>query len=136
MEIKTTVEESAEENQTATAPPDKVIDMAVEFGQMKALYGQMMNEMNELKQAQLNQATMSSELLSQLSELKSQATIIGHQEAQLSESLQDIQSQVMEGSESNETLEITPPMETHMEIDQIPVQTKRHWIQSLIYGSQ
>lgn len=122
--------EGAQEN-NQTAPPEKILDMAQEFGALRERYGQTEMELLELKSNQAQTTAMLQEALSELRALREgQARV----ETELEQ--QEIEEELEEDLEDqSEVIEITPPMETTIEIEQKPVM-ERSLIQKLIYGSR
>jgi uncharacterized coiled-coil DUF342 family protein len=137
MEIKTTVEGNGEDLEKTPPPSDKMLDMAVEFGRLGARYDQTTQELMEVKANQSQTAAMLGEIMSQLQALRGQEATNGAQTEQLQESITEIKTELeqAESEQSGELIEVTPPMETHVEIDQRPAQS-RGWMSKLIYGNR
>lgn len=134
-DMSTTIVETPEPKPEApAAPSDRTIDMAVEFGQLRASYDATRNELFEVKNAAISANAMLTEALGELRELRSRATSIEAKDAAVAEAVAEVQAEIAAEPESD-VVEVTPPMETHVEIDQKPI-GQRHWLHTLFYGGK
>lgn len=134
MAEKITIE--AEETPPAPTPPsDRTIDMAVEFGQLRATYQQTAER---LAAVEMSQSRML-ELLQRQAELSQAAISQANRAEDRAETAQEVAvataAEVAESQNENEgaLLEVTPPMETKIEIEQKPA-TNRGMLSRLIFG--
>lgn len=110
------------------------IQMAAAFGQMTESNRQLMSEVQAEKSERQSLSAMMSEALAEIRTLKSQTDTTSRQTEQLQESQTAIISTIADASE-NEDKSVLPvtPMETHIEIDQKPVNTKRSLFQKIFF---
>lgn len=135
-ELKKVEIETSEVPQPQPTLAETQTQMAVAFGQMTETNRQLMERMNQTEAQNQSTSAMLTEALQEIRALRSQTDFISHREEQLSESQAAITSVLMENSEKDENqnpLEVTP-METHIEIDQKPANTKKSWIQKVLFG--
>lgn len=108
-------------------PPPSVaesqLQMAVTFGQMTEANRQLMNEIAETKAQQSQMSSTMAEALSEIRALRSQTDSTSRHAEQLNESLTDIilTDKTNSEKEDSQVIPVTPPMETHIQIDQKPV---------------
>jgi uncharacterized coiled-coil DUF342 family protein len=110
------------------APESAILDMAVEFGSLRSQYGQTASELSELRNQQQQTAAMLQEALSELRALRSS-------QERVETELEQTEMEELVEEEQTGTLEITPPMETSIQIEQKPVM-ERSLIQRLMYGGR
>jgi chromosome segregation ATPase len=128
----TVIEENAEGQENNQAPPEKILDMAQEFGALRERYGQTESELMELKSNQATTAALLQEALSELRALREgQARV--ETELEQAELEEEMEEELEE--DSSGVIEITPPMETSIQIEQKPVM-ERNLIQRLMYGNR
>src|SRR5262245_41337056 len=127
--------EAKEETPTQPTLPETQTQMAIAFGQMTETNRQLMAEIQADKVERSNLAMTMQAALSEIQALRSQAdSTIRHVE-QLNESQSAIMSEVITNSE-NEDKNVIPvtPMETHVQIDQVPINTKKTFLQRILFG--
>src|SRR4029453_15111057 len=110
------------------------IQMAAAFGQMTESNRKLMEKVDREKSERQILSAMMSETLAEMRALRSQQDTTSRQTEQLQESQTAIISAAMENSE-NEDKSVIPvtPMETHIEIDQKPANTKRSLFQKIFF---
>jgi len=134
MPEKITVE--TEETPPPPPPPnDRLLDLALEVGQMRAERESATRELIEVR-SQLAQACdlirsnveMTQSLQSQTRNAQTQAEVAVAMAAATAEELED-----QEGDQ--EVLPVTPEVETHIQIDQTPVKNRRGMLTRMIFGN-
>lgn len=128
----------AEETPPAPAPPsDRTIDMAVEFGRMTAEYQATQRELAEVKANQFQALDLIRNQNEMIQALRSQ-TNRAEDRAESAQAVAAATAVELEESRNDENadglLEVTPPVETHIQIDQVPVNTKRNLLSKIIFG--
>ncbi len=135
-EIQKVEIETKETPAPAPTLPETQTAMAVAFGQMTETNRQLMAEIATDKAERSQTSMLLTEALAELRALRSQTDSTSHRVEQLNESQTAITSAVMEGLENEENSEVIPvtPMETHIEIDQKPANTKKNLLQRMFFG--
>lgn len=134
-EIKKVEIETTDEKPPEPTLKEAEVSMAVAFGQMTETNRQLMQEVQSEKSERQSLSAMMAETLAEMRALRSQTDTTSHQTEVLRESQAAITSVVMEGLEKDENSEVLPvtPMETHIEIDQKPANTKRSLFQKIFF---
>src|SRR5215475_690828 len=111
------------------------LQMAVTFGQMTEANRHLMEKIIETSNEVKTMYQMMQEQSQVIQNLRSQTDITSRQTEELKESQTDIISTIKTDSEKEdkETLNITPPMETKIEIEQKPAGMKRSIFQQIFY---
>lgn len=133
MAERTTVVESSDPPAPAPPPSDRTLDMAVEFGAMRADYQRTQVELAEVRSAQgqtLDLLRNQSEIISELRN-QTQSAQRTAEAAQVTAAVA-VETATEEESEGD-VLAVTPEVETRVEITQTPI-SQRKWIHNLIYG--
>jgi hypothetical protein len=135
-EIKKVEIETESTPEPAPTLPESQMTMAVAFGQMTETNRQLMAEMATDKAERSQTSMLLTEALAELRALRSQTDSTSHRVEQLNESQTAITSAVMDGLEKEENNDVIPvtPMETHIEIDQKPVNTRKSFLQKMLFG--
>lgn len=135
-EIKKVEIETEEIPPQSPTLPESQMTMAVAFGQMTETNRQLMSEIAQAKAEQSQTSAMMQEALAEIRELRLQTATTSRQTEQLQESQSVITSAVMEGLENDDNKDVLPvtPMETHIEIDQKPANTKKNLLQKILFG--
>src|SRR4030095_2817265 len=120
----------------APQPPlaESQSEMAAACGQRTESNRQLMEKVDTEKAERQTLSAMMSETLAEMRALRSQQDTTSRQTEKLQESQKAIISAAMENSE-NEDKSVIPvtPMETHIEIDQKPANTKRSLFQKIFF---
>src|SRR5215471_6363767 len=129
------------EIETEETPPQPTLaetqtQMAIAYGQMIETNRQMMSEMQTDKMERSSLATMMSEALAEIRELRSRQDTTTRQTEELRESQKDIILTVADALENEDNKDVIPvtPMETHVQIDQVPLNTKKTFLQKIFFG--
>lgn len=120
----------------APAPPsDRLLDLALEVGQMRAERENNTRELMEVRSGQsqlINLIQNQNELIQSLQAQTSRA----EDRAETAQAVAVATAAEVAESEEEDAgglLEIAPPVETHIQIDQVPV-SKKSLLSKLIYG--
>jgi chromosome segregation ATPase len=135
-EIQKVEIETKETPQPQPTLAETQLAMAVEYGQMRQAFQANQSELAEVKMQNQSMGSMLTEALAEMRALKSQTDTTSHRVETLNASQAAIISEVTDALENEENKDVIPvtPMETHIEIDQKPVNTKKSWLQRIMFS--